>query len=61
MRDRYRDELLGFGRKRAIGKDALAECPEGGVDFGCKLASLLRELLRHVGVHVVMHGNPPLS
>ena len=33
MRYCDRNELLGFGRQRAVGEDALAECSECVVDF----------------------------
>jgi hypothetical protein len=55
MRNRDRDELLGLLRQRAIGKDALTESPERGVNFGCQLPSLLGQLSSAVGIHVVRH------
>ena len=53
VRDRNRNELLGFRRQRTVGKDALAERPESAVDLRRKLASLLRQLLGSVGIQVI--------
>src|SRR5437773_2396821 len=54
MRDRDRDELLGFRRQCAIGKYVLAKRPEGGVDFRRKLPSFLRQIpLKHRGTWAV--------
>ena len=44
MRYCDRNELLGFGRQRAVGEDALAECSECALDFRRKIAPLLCEV-----------------
>jgi hypothetical protein len=56
---RYGDcnEFFGFLRQRAVGKAALAERPKGAVNFWRKLPSLLCQILRSVGIHVLFHGN----
>src|SRR5438552_11615102 len=56
MRHCDRNDLLGFRWQRTVGEDALAELAEGAVDFRRKLASLLCQILRNVGIYMRFHS-----